>query len=441
MLDRFLLHNHEKKLFSSDHRILVAVSGGMDSMVLLSLMVESQSRFGVAHVNHHLRGEESDQDAKFVQEFCARHQIPFYVHDIDPNVFEQTNIQNQARNIRYSWMSRIAAEQHFDFIATAHHQDDEIESFFLHLMRGSGLSGLDGMDPKLGKVIRPLLFATRKEIEAYARHHQVEYREDSSNISDKYLRNQLRNKILPQLCEADSRAKNGISLSISNLKKSSSLLEKLIKPLAEKCIQRNGKFISINLEEIEDSEIGSDLMYYILKDYGFNYHQTNDIFLNHGKSGNQYLSEKYVATIDRKRLLLQLNTETEENNTPLYLTPDTIISNTNFTLVLTLGTNDDSTPYQKDVQYVDADLITFPLLFRKWKPGDRFKPLGMEGKSQKVKDFLINNKISSFEKSYIYVLEQNEEIVAIPGYRVSEKYKIQARTTKILKIEWCRTDY
>jgi len=434
MLDKFLSYIKEEKLLTKNDRILLAVSGGMDSMAMVTLFLQANISIGVAHINHHLRGKESDADQNFVQKYCEKNEIPFYIHHIDPNIFIVGNMHDTARSIRYEWLNKISVEEHFDYIATAHHRDDEAETFLIHLMRGSGLDGLDGFLQKNNNIIRPLLFADRNEILDFVQKNHISYREDSSNNSDKYMRNRVRHHVLPAIYTMDDRSKDGISLSIKNLKNSSHLLQFLVKEYTGKWIKKQENMTAIDLSGIKDNATGIELLYQMIKPYGFNSTQCTDILQKRKSTGNRYFSARYEALTDRESLLVRHKEVRDKYEWPMLIEPPMEVKMNECTLQFDLITNSETFDFEQNKLYLDTNDLTFPLTLMPWKPGDTFTPLGMKGKSQKVKDFLINNKISGFEKENIMVLRDQEKIIAIPGYRVSEKVRVDQETKTILRI-------
>lgn len=438
MLDKFLSYIKEEKLFTQNDRVLLAVSGGMDSMAMVTLFLQANISIGVAHINHHLRGNESDEDAEFIQKYCEEKKIPFYIFHIDPAQFASGNMHDTARKLRYEWLSKLAKEEKFNSIATAHHKDDVAETFMIHLMRGSGLEGLDGIPSKYNNIIRPLLFADRDDILDFMQKNNIFYREDSSNISDKYMRNKVRHHIIPSIHFADKRAKEGILLSINHLKKSNQLLQFLVHEYTKQWITKQKNITTIDLSFLENNNVGHELFFQMIKQYGFNMAQCSDILSNKKSTGNRYFSSHYEALTDRGTLLIRLIEDRLKYQWPILIEPPMEFKMNDYTLQFDLIPNEVSFIFEHNSLYLSTDKFSFPLILRPWKTGDSFTPLGMKGKSQKVKDFLINNKLSGFEKEKVLVLEHCGEIIAIPGYRISEKVRINHETKTILKITFTK---
>ncbi len=438
MLDKFLSYIKEENLFTENEKILLAVSGGMDSMAMVTLFLQAKIPIGVAHIHHHLRGAESDGDAEFIKKYCAEKKIPFYIFHIDPAQFASGNMHDTARKLRYEWLNKLAKEEKFNSIATAHHKDDVAETYIIHLMRGSGLDGLDGISSKQNNIIRPMLFADRNDIMQFVKKNNIPYREDSSNIADKYMRNKIRHHVLPAMYASDQRSKEGILLSINHLKKSNQLLQFLVHEYTISRIKKQENLTTIDLSFIENNDVGYELLYQVLKPYGFNGEQSTDMILHRSSTGNRYFSSHFEALTNRNTLIIRPKKDHVTYEWPVWIKPPMEFKMNDYTLQFDLIPNEVSFIFEYNSLYLSTDKFSFPLLLRPWKTGDSFTPLGMKGKSQKVKDFLINNKLSGFEKEKVLVLEHCGEIIAIPGYRISEKVRISRETKTILRITFTK---
>jgi tRNA(Ile)-lysidine synthase len=434
MLDKFLSYIKEENLFPENKKILLAVSGGMDSMAMVTLFLQAKIPIGVAHIHHHLRGAESDGDAEFIEKYCAEKKIPFYIFHIDPTQFATGNMHDTARKIRYEWLQKLAVDKKLDYIATAHHKDDVAETCIIHLMRGSGLDGLDGISSKQNNIIRPMLFADRNDILHFVQKKLIPYREDSSNSADKYMRNKIRHHVLPAMYASDQRSKEGILLTINHLKKSNQLLQFLVREYIKSCIKKQENLTTIDLSFIENNDVGHELLYQVLKPYGFNGEQSTDMILHRITTGNRYFSSQFEALTNRNTLLIRPKKHPITYEWPVYIKPPMEFKMDDYILQFDLIPNEVSFVFEPNSLYLSTDKFTLPLMLRPWKSGDTFTPLGMQGKSQKVKDFLINHKISGFDKENIVVLEHKGDILAIPGYRISELVRIDKETKTILKI-------
>jgi len=436
MLDKFLSYIKEENLFAENERILLAVSGGMDSMAMVTLFLQAKFQIGVAHVHHHMRGTESDEEAEFVLKYCVHNNIPFHIHHIDPALLTSGNMHDTARKIRYEWMKKTALEFKYDLISTAHHKDDEVETFILNLMRGSSIKGLSGIPIKRKNIIRPLLFSNRDEIKRYVVQNNISYREDSSNSSDKYMRNKVRHHILPEMYATDSRSKTGILLSIKNVRKSNLLLGYLANEYTKKFIAKEGNITILKLTHFPDDFIGKELLFHTVQKYGFNAEQCGDMINQKKTTGKKFISKQYEAMTDRENLLIRPSGFSTQKVFSALVSPPVHILFEDHDLSFELISYSESINFEPSTFYVNADHLTFPLVLRVWKPGDKFFPFGMKGKSKKIKDFLIDKKISGYVKESVLVLENEGEIIALPGYTISEKVRLQSFTKSVLKITY-----
>lgn len=435
MLERFLSYINQKKILKKEDRILLAISGGIDSMVMLDLFMQSEWTIAVGHINHHLRATESDGDAEFIQNFCASHNISYYQLDLDATQLIQGNMHANARTKRYDWLKKIALENEFQYIAAAHHQDDETETFMINLIRGSGLDGLDGIDFLNENIIRPMLFATKEEISTFAQVKGILYREDSSNQKDKYLRNYLRHHVMPSIHKADHRAKEGIQSSIKNLKSSKILLDFLVDKFAQNIIEFKEIEIHISLTEISRTGVGDALLFQYLKNYGYNHLQCKNIIKAINQTGNMFYSNDYEALINRNQLIVRpLASKSSQVFETIHEFPF-ILNAGKFKFTLDYAPTPTSLEKEADTLWIDCEHIQFPLNIRNWQEGDIFAPLGMKGKRQKVKDYLINRKVNKFEKEDILVLTNADNIIAVLMEGISEQSRLKNTTTTCLMIK------
>jgi len=403
-------------------------------MVMTKLFLQEGFNISVAHVNHKLRGKASEKDAEFVRSFCASQGITFHCKDLDPVELHSGNVQSNARNARYDFLEEVAYHFGYDKIATAHNQDDTLETFLMNIMRGTGLNGLDGIPVKRGKIIRPLLFASRSMIETYAKTDSVSYREDASNASLKYLRNKIRHQVLPAIKEIDIRLGKGLLKTIENLNQDNTLLNFLITEQTSEWKTTTDNQTTIDLDILSKSGHAASILRYLLVEFGFNSDQAAEIIEQKGNSGLLFYSPSHVLLIDRNRILIQPVQEQVKKPTevPIYKLPfTTVLAQKKITLEMIdyFPGLDLSGPDQ----FMDYEKVTFPLLIRTWQQGDSFQPLGMKG-SQKVKDFLINLKVDRFTKINTLIMEDQLNIVALPEYRISEKVKICKSTKKVVII-------
>lgn len=405
MLSLFQQYLLEKKLISDNQRVLCAISGGLDSMVMLDLMIRSDIEIAVAHINHNTRGEESDGDHQFVKGYAKSQGIAFFDLTLDPEVKNRPDFQQTARDLRYAFFNEIASKHKYDLIATAHHSDDDVETFFINLLRGSGLNGLAGIPLDSRNIIRPLKFANRSQIENYASNNEVRFREDSSNKSDKYLRNDLRHNLIPILERMNPNARGSIVKSISNIASSSSVLKSLI---LEKYVEQQEGKLTIQ-KPIEKNEAGVTILYTILAEYGFNRYQLADLLSSDRISSKVFSKEWMLINESDFYVLIDKEFTTDEDLTlneigEYALSDGRVLSIT------------------KSSKLTDAYWFIsspFPLVIRSKKEGDRFRPTGMNGKSKSIKKYLTDIKMTTSEKSKALLVVQNNTILGIVNSRKS----------------------
>ncbi len=441
MLDRFLSFVKENELFGPDQKVLVAVSGGIDSMVLFHLFEASGFQFGVVHCNFQLRGEDSDADEQFLKDKVKKHGIPAFFKRFDTEEYARINgvsIEMAAREIRYAYFLDLSLEYQYDVIATAHHLDDQVETFFLNLMRKSGIKGLTGIKEKNGKIIRPLLFSTRDEIENFARSQNIVYREDRSNSEVIFQRNFIRHKILPLFAEINPAFQKNVLAGMDNLRQAERVYNYYIQQEIEKVVREDGNEVAIDIDLLLKYRFPKVLLYEILTVYHFNSTVISEIFSTMSNdSGRQFFSKSHRVVKDRKKLfVLPLK---EEDHRIYYIEKDTIgntISSLHSPLPLKVNVigKDEFMPGDNPaVACFDLDELEFPLLMRHWKQGDYFQPFGMSG-FKKVSDFFIDQKVPLHEKESAWLLCSGEKIVWIMGYRMDNRFRVKAKTKKVLKI-------
>jgi len=440
MLKEFQHFIHENQLCEVSEKILVAVSGGIDSVVMLNLFHRAGYQVAIAHCNFNLRGEESDQDEQFVKELAHRYQVRIFSKTCDASVYADKHnctIQEAARVLRYEWFDKLCEEKKFNKIAVAQHADDQVETFFINLLRGSGVKGLKGMPVKREKVIRPMLFAERNEIEKYAKKRNLAFREDSSNLSDKYLRNRLRHHVLPELEKIDQDYRQPILKSLQFLQEDNMLIQQMIDEKRMVLFEANQESVQISIEKLIAQKHWQILVYYLLKDFGFNRELTNSVCeaIQSRSTGKLFYSENHQLLLDREFLILEKK-QVEKSNEIYYIQSAGEDLKTPFRLRSTIIGSPPDLKIEKEpiFAYFDLDKISFPLVIRKWQKGDRFTPFGMKG-SKLVSDYLVDEKIDRFEKEKVYILESGGKIIWLIGYRVSDDFKITLRTKQVLQLK------
>lgn len=427
MLDRFHKYNTENGLFRPKDKLLVTVSGGVDSVVLCHLLKKSEVNFAIAHCNFGLRGKESDEDEAFVEELAEELEVNIHLKKFDTRAFiKESGISTQmaARALRYEWFAALAEQKGYDAVLTAHHQNDIIETILLNLVRGTGIAGLHGIKVKSGNLIRPLLFATKEEILKYAKEHQLKWREDSSNESTKYQRNLVRLEVIPLLKKINPNLEQTLQQSIEKI----SAAETIFNNYIEGCridfltVKKNHTLIEYSfLHEESEPRI---ILFELLKPFGFNYTQANEIFESlNGAAGKKFFSPSHFLVKDREVLIITEKNDSENREeVKIEVTCKNIFlpwSGQNLSLEITTGYNSKD---PSSIAYLDYKKLKYPLLIRPWQPGDNFHPLGMNGK-KKVSDFLNDLKIPVNLKKNISVLLSGKDIVWVVGLRIDEQYK------------------
>lgn len=421
----------EKIGVNTEAKILVAVSGGLDSMALLHLFHLSGFSIEVAHCNFNLRGTESDADEQFVKAVCIDLGVRVYNKRFETEKYAKENgvsIQMAARDLRYAWFEELRAEKNFDYIATAHHQDDQVETLLLNLTRGTGLKGMHGILPKHGVLIRPLLFTNRESLEAWMESKSYKYREDSSNASVKYARNKLRHKVLPTLKEINPSASNTFQENAERF----SAVEKNVSFLYEK--ERSKLFVHkdeeshLILDELLKYPSAIDVIFHFISEFDFNDWRAIENLLG-AESGKRITSSSHVLLKDRNLLILKKKEEKLEQE---YEILEECIQIFNpFSAKIQVVQKEEFT-LSKDIEIaaLDFNRLVFPLTLRKWRKGDVFYPLGMKGK-KKLSDFFIDTKMSVFEKENTWILCSGEDIVWVVGQRIDERFKLVEQTQKV----------
>lgn len=441
-------HIDQNLSFLKDKKVLIAISGGIDSCVLAHIFYKLKYDISLAHCNFMLRGKESNKDEIFVKELGEKLQVPTYTIRFDTEEFATRNgisTQMAARDLRYNWFKQLTDENNIDYILTAHQKDDVIETFLINLTRGTGLDGLTGIPEVNGNIVRPLLLFTRNEILIFATKHKLQWREDSSNSSIKYVRNKVRHKVVPFLKELNPNLLETFSHTLENLKGSQQIVKDCIRNLKEKTISIQGNDIHLDIEQLKKLNNPKVYLYELLKEYEFT--EWDDVAdLLAAQSGKQVFSKTHRLLKDRAFLILSELEDSKENDSfeilentskitaPIQLTFEkTAIpfdtknhSNKVFDELFSNDTNTIS---------IDYDKIHFPLTIRKKQKGDMFYPIGLNGK-KKVSKFFKDEKLSLIEKENIWLLCSQNDIVWIIGKRLDERFKVTQTTSTILKIRF-----
>jgi len=430
------LLNHFKKNIETDFsflkgkKILIACSGGMDSVVLTHLMKKLNFEIALAHCNFSLRGKESDGDEMFVIGLAKNMQIPVFAETFDTKKYakeHKISTQMAARDLRYAWFDEILKDFKFDYLLTAHHLDDTLETFFINLSRGTGLTGLAGIPKKNNKIIRPLLNFSREEILKYAEENNLKWREDSSNLKTDYLRNKLRLEVLPQFKETNEALLKNFQKTQRNIQASQNLIEDYTALVYNLVVSEAVDSYKINIPKIKELPHTDALLYELLNGFGFTEWEDVSNLLD-AQTGKQLFSKTHRLIKNREELVLT-EIDLEKRNDEFLVSEEEITSPINLKIEPSKYIGET----EKNLIYVASEKLNFPLKLRKWKRGDSFQPFGMKGK-KKLSKFFKDEKIPLNEKEKIWLLLSDEKIVWVIGHRMDDRFKVTENTKRILKI-------
>ena len=414
-------------------KLLLAISGGLDSVVLTHLCHQLKLKISLAHCNFNLRAAESDADETFVLQLAEDLELEVFVECFETETYAEDagiSIQMAARELRYNWFFELAEQLHFDYILTAHHADDNLETFLINLTRGTGLEGLTGIPEVSGKLVRPLLPFSRESLEAYAAKEHIQWQEDSSNATNKYLRNKLRHDIIPTLKEMNPQLLQNFQTTISNLQDSQDLIEDAVVKIQKKIARVEDDQLKLDIKKLKRLSNPKAYLYQLLKD--FNFTAWNDVVnLLDAQSGKQVFSSTHRLLKDRDFLLLCDIDHISDNSVISILKNDKEVKSSFGTLIF--DHTDAISETSKHIIYADADQLKYPLTIRKWHEGDVFYPLGMKGK-KKLSKYFKDEKLSLIDKEHVRILFSGEAVVWVIGRRADERFKVTEHTTNILKI-------
>jgi tRNA(Ile)-lysidine synthase len=425
----------QNQLLEKEDAVLLAVSGGIDSMVMLHVFAKLTYSYAVAHVNHQTRGEENEKEEAFVRNVCILNDIAFHSTRFEISQKSEGNFHQNARAFRYQFFDDLCQSFNYNKIATAHHLDDSVEGFFLNLFRGAGLEGLSGMPAKRDHIIRPMLCLSRNEIEKYAEDFGLEYMEDSSNASLHYERNKLRHFLETQLYTSFPKARDKILDSMDNLSHTNKLLCVNIDFYKQKYINKNNNVFEMRIDEIQNMEGGKSLLFLILRDFGVNSAVAANIFHCRDK-GAVYITNTHKIYFAGDTLHLISLQDFVKNEKTIEINGAGIFKISDFETLKIEKLAADSVDFNKpNTEYLSLSQENFPLTLRRWMPGDSFRPLGFKQGRQKVKKFLTEKKISGYYKFCVRVLVSRDgDICCLPGLRIDDRYRVQATSKEIWEI-------
>jgi tRNA(Ile)-lysidine synthase len=432
------------KLFGQRDTIIVAISGGMDSVVLTHLLYSIKQPMILAHCNFQLRGEESDRDEHFVRALAEKWELPLHVEKYDTKQFALENklsIQVAARQLRYDFFERLckqyAAPGKNVVIATAHHANDAVETMLMHLFRGTGIDGLRGIPVKNGSIIRPLLFATQEQIEAYAKDNELGWVEDSSNAKEDYTRNYVRHTVIPAIIEQFPNALGSMLGTMDKVNDAAALYHERIDLLLKKMVVKDGDMQKVPILKISKASQRNTIIWEWIKPYGFSEGQIGEVVKLFVADNGSYIASASHRIL-RNRAWLILSELGKLVGAPQVIEAFDSTNYISESKILKLGspvpfTLDKPIPLLPDNEaWIDAAALRFPLILRPWKPGDYFYPLGMQ-KKKKVARFLIDKKVAPQDKENIWVLESDKRIVWVVGQRMDDRFKLTEMCKDVIK--------
>ncbi len=427
MLNLIASFIREKALFSPTDQLLLAVSGGMDSMVLLHVLCELGYKPGIIHCNFQLRGEASEADALFVQQQAEEMGLPFFCRRFDTKAYaaaHKVSIQVAARDLRYAYFDEITTQEGYSCLLTAHHLDDRLETFWLNFTRGAGWRGLVGLKAKRGNVRRPLLVVNRQQIEDYQQTHEIAFREDESNAEDKYRRNFFRHHVLPPLYEATPDLAGRSATNFQQLEEMLELYEERLDQYRTDLFQWDGEEAVVDLKALQEHKVAATLCWELFNPYGFSKEQTRQILA--ASPGSLLESSTHRLLIKEEEIILQVYTPSAAQDNLTWPQDQRLVRFADrCTISQTTVPAPErfvDTPLQV---YVNPAKLVWPLQLRYWQDGDRFAPLGMGGKHQKVQDFFVNNKIDRLRRQQVPLLFNGDgKLIWIVGHRLDERFKV-----------------
>ncbi|WP_411766941.1 tRNA lysidine(34) synthetase TilS [Winogradskyella sp. A3E31] len=444
-LKSFEKHINQNFPFLKEGKLIIAISGGIDSVVLAHLCSELNLKFSLAHCNFNLRGDESNEDEAFVLELGEDLDVEVFIQNFDTEDYakqHKVSIQMAARELRYDWFQDLAESLNFDYIVTAHHADDNLETFLINFTRGTGLNGLTGIPEVKDNIVRPLLPFSREQIEGYAKSESIKWREDSSNSSRKYLRNKLRHDVVPILKEINPQLLESFQSTISNLNDTADIVDESLSAVTKRAIvDINESGITYKVSELKKVNNPKAYLFEMFKEYGFA--EWNDIVdLLDAETGKYVVSNTHKLLKHREYLILSDICHSERLVRRSFSEGG---SDESFTITgfdksvktpigtLTFQAVDAVTSPSKNTTFVDKDTLNFPLELRLWKKGDYFYPIGMKGK-KKLSKYLKDEKLMPSEKENTWLLLSGDAVVWVIGHRADDRFKITEKTKNILKL-------
>lgn len=437
LLTAFINHIRDNRLFPSPGQLLLAVSGGVDSVVLCDLCHRAGYLFHLAHVNFQLRGKESDEDEMLVRRLAERYNVPLHVKRIDTNAYATANnlsIQVAARELRYAWFNELLNDE-LPYVVTAHHADDNIETVLMNFFRGTGISGLRGMLAVTGNVVRPLLPFRKEELLRFAKENQLAWREDSSNASEKYSRNYFRHSIIPVVSKVFPAVEQNLVNNIRRFAEIETLYQQAIAIHKKKLIEHKGAEVHIPVLKLQKAQPLETIVHEIIKEYEFTAHQSAEVIrLLNGKQGSFVQSATHRIIRNRKWLIISPNRPEESHHVLIREEDEKTVFAGGLLEMKVVPAGKVNVSSHPGSAFLDLRKVTFPLLLRKWRQGDYFYPLGL-AKKKKVSRFLIDQKVSPTDKENVWVLESERRVCWIVGMRIDDRFKVTDGTKEVLYLK------
>lgn len=425
------------QLLRAPEPTLLAVSGGIDSVVMAHLFHQTKYPFAIAHCNFGLRGVASDQDEGWVRDLAQKYQVDFYAQTFDTSAHARSkgiSIQMAARELRYAWFEKLCANHGFEQVATAHHSNDSLETALLNLTKGTGIAGLKGMAAAQGRYIRPLLFASKADIIAYAKAEGLSWQEDSSNAKDDYQRNLLRNQVIPQLKKINPNLEATFRSTTARLKQVSSLLDEQVATLRQQLCNQQGDNYHIAVKSMQGKSWAGVVLWELLKPFGFQFSVIQGLLAHNTATGTHIQSPSHYLYVDRGQWII--TPKAPSNGSPVY-TLETTTAQLDLPHYTIQCSKMSRSQYQlkadQSVAALDQAQLHFPLTVRRWQPGDFFYPLGMQQR-KKLSDFLIDNKVPRPLKTRVWVVASQNEIVWVIGHQIDDRFKITDRTEQVYEL-------